>query len=80
MKSPSVFIQHLVNEVSRFDELILKDIRMEDKWIGSVAIMPEWFKVREKVRRLVEGCAFMASKPPEQQQWIDWMPPAETIC
>ena len=31
------FIQALVNEVPRFDELIMRDIRMTDGWIGNVA-------------------------------------------
>lgn len=31
------FIQALVNEVPRFDELIMQDIRMTDGWVGNVA-------------------------------------------
>lgn len=31
------FIQALVNEVPRFDELIMSDIRLTDGWIGNVA-------------------------------------------
>lgn len=58
------FSQFLASKVPEFDELVLKDIRLPDSWIGHVSsgpFIPDWFTVREIVRQLVEGAAFRAT-------------------
>lgn len=52
-RKPSIsadkFIQTLVNETPKFDEMILKDIRPLDSWIGHLPTVPRlslWNRIR----------------------------------
>jgi hypothetical protein len=44
--SSKAFVDALVNEVPKFDEMILKDIRWSDSWVGLVSAepYPSWWE------------------------------------
>lgn len=59
------FVSALVNEVLKFDQMIMESIRPVDGWIGNVSygpFKPDWFEVRESVRKLSEGRAYKPTR------------------
>lgn len=61
---------YLFRRVPDYDAMILKDIRERDCWVESVVCgrLPDWWDVREAVRRISEGLAYRAT---EREEWME---------
>lgn len=51
-----LFTEWLLNQVPKYDKSIIEDMRPVSH------IVPNWFSIREMVRKLSEGESFVASK------------------
>jgi hypothetical protein len=61
------FSQWLVDQTPVFDRLIMESIRPTDGWLYNVSDetwTPDWWNVRERVRKIVEGLGYHRSREP----------------
>ncbi len=70
------FAYFLIAKDEHLDDAILKTLNPLDQWIGhstcgQFASHPQWWEIRESVRRICEGLAFKPSEFVESEHTFD---------